>query len=80
MSEEKKKKSDGSGNIFKKLAGKFREIAGEFKKIIWPDKKTLAKHTVNVILIAGAIGLVIVAMDLVFSQGYASFVNIFSRG
>ena len=80
MSENKKKKGDESSfdTTVKKFSGRLRDIQGEFKKIIWPDRKELIKHTINVILVAGAIGAVIVVMDLAFSQGYTVFINLFS--
>ena len=78
---EKKKKNDDSSAIdatVQNVGGKFKDIHGEFKKIIWPDRKTLVKHTINVILISGLIGAVIVVMDLMFSQGYTQFIRIFT--
>jgi len=80
MSENKKKKAEKSGfdTAVKKFSGRLKDIQGEFKKIIWPDKKELVKHTINVILVAGAIGAIIVVMDLAFSQGYTAFINLFS--
>ena len=79
MSENKKKKDSGFnfGAMIKKLSDKFKELQGEFRKIIWPDKKALVKHTINVILISGLIGGVIVVMDLVLSRGYTVFINFF---
>jgi preprotein translocase subunit SecE len=73
----KGEQNDGGFNaLVKKLHGKFKELVGEFKKIIWPDRKALIKHTVNVIIISGVIGGVIVLMDLVFSQGYTQFIKL----
>ncbi|MDR1705856.1 MAG: preprotein translocase subunit SecE [Clostridiales bacterium] len=69
----KGKKKDDS--VVAKLSGglvtKWKDTVGEFKKIIWPDKKALAKHTVNVIVTSAIMGAVIVGMDYLFSFGYS---------
>ena len=41
----------------------FKGLKAEFKKIIWPDKKTLAKQTVAVIVCSLLLGLIIVIVD-----------------
>ena len=77
MSDNKKVKEEAAATPVMRFKGWFKDIAGEFKKIIWPDKKTLVKHTFNVILVSGVIGAVIIVMDLVFSSGYSWFVGFF---
>lgn len=59
------------------FTGKFKDIVGEFKKIIWPDRKDLVKSTVNVIATSLIIGVVIVIMDFLFSEGYSLFLKLF---
>ena len=34
----------------------FKGLKAEFKKIIWPDKETLVKQTIAVIIITGVLG------------------------
>jgi len=55
----------------------FKNLGAEFKKIIWPDKKTMWKHTVNVILVSALIGVIIFVMDLAFSTGHEALYNLF---
>jgi preprotein translocase subunit SecE len=74
---DKDKKQPDNLTFFQLFSGKVRDIYAEFKKIIWPDKKTLFKHTVNVIIVCGIIGSIIVVMDVLFSNGYTLFVNLF---
>ena len=78
MSEKKQKKDENAPSVFLKLKFKFTDIKGEFKKIIWPDRKSLVKHTINVILVSGLIGGVIVVLDFLFGNGYNLFVSLFS--
>jgi len=46
-----------------KKTGWFKGLKAEFKKIIWPDKKTLAKETVAVLVCSVLIGAVIAIID-----------------
>ena len=41
----------------------FQELKLEFKKIIWPDKNSLVKESVAVIIIAIILGCIIAAVD-----------------
>ena len=50
-------------------AGFFKKLKGEFKKIIWPDKDSLIKQTIAVVLISIALCLVITVLDTVISTG-----------
>lgn len=47
----------------------FKGLKAEFKKIIWPDKQTLGKQTLAVIIITVVLGLVIALLDLVIKYG-----------
>lgn len=47
----------------------FKGLKAEFKKIIWPDKKSLGKQTVAVILITIVLGVIIALLDLVIKYG-----------
>lgn len=47
----------------------FKGLKSEFKKIIWPDKESLAKQTVAVIIITAVLALVIALLDLVVKFG-----------
>jgi len=47
----------------------FKGLKAEFKKIIWPDKKTLAKQTVAVIVCSLALGAIISVVDALLQNG-----------
>ena len=46
-----------------------KTLKAEFKKIIWPDKETLTKQTIAVLLCSVAIGAVIAVLDLIIKFG-----------
>jgi preprotein translocase subunit SecE len=41
----------------------FQELKAEFHKIIWPDKETLVKEAVAVIIIAVIVGIIVGLVD-----------------
>ena len=47
----------------------FKGLKAEFKKIIWPDKKTLVKQTVAVIVCSICLGILIWMVDVVIQYG-----------
>ena len=53
----------------KKKVSFWTGLKAEFKKIIWPDKDSLIKHTIAVVLISIALCLVITVLDTVISTG-----------
>jgi preprotein translocase subunit SecE len=54
----------------------FKGLKAEFKKIIWPDKESLAKQSLAVIVISVILGLVIAVLDLGIKYGVETFINI----
>ena len=44
-------------------------LKAEFNKIIWPDKDTLTKETVVVVVSTVILGIVIAAIELIFKFG-----------
>ena len=42
----------------------FKSIKAEFKKIIWPNKESLLKQSVSVIIISVVLGGVIALLDM----------------
>ena len=44
-------------------------LKAEFNKIIWPDKDTVGKQTVAVIVCSVALGLIIALLDLIIKYG-----------
>ena len=47
----------------------FKGLKAEFKKIIWPDKESLAKESVAVIVISAVLALIIALIDAVVKYG-----------
>lgn len=62
MSEEKTKLSMGQ-----KIRKFFRGVKTEYSKIIFPNRETLRKQTVAVIIVAVFLGALIAAMDILFT-------------
>ncbi len=52
----------------------FKGMAAEFKKIIWPDKETVARESVAVVVVSVLLGLLIVLIDFLISSGLALIV------
>ena len=47
----------------------FDGVKAEFKKIIWPDKNTLLKQSVAVVIVSIAMGVVIAVLDMSMQYG-----------
>ena len=62
MSEEKTKLSLGQ-----KVRKFFRGVKAEYSKIIFPNRETLRKQTVAVIIVAVFLAALIAAMDILFT-------------
>ncbi len=62
MSEEKSKLSFGQ-----KVKRFFRGVRAEYSKIIFPNRETLRKQTIAVIVVAVFLAALIAAMDFVFT-------------
>ncbi len=47
----------------------FKGLKAEFNKIIWPDRETVGKQTIAVIVCSIALGLIIAFLDLIIKFG-----------
>lgn len=47
----------------------FESLSTEFKKIIWPDRKTLVKQTVAVVVVTAVLGVLISVFDAAILEG-----------
>ncbi len=47
----------------------FKGVKAEFKKITWPDKESLGKQSVAVVVVSVVLGAVIAAMDFLIQWG-----------
>ena len=52
----------------------FKGLKAEFKKIIWPDKESLAKESVAVIVISVILAAMIYLIDSIVNNGLALIV------
>ncbi len=53
----------------------FQELQGEFRKITWPDKTSLAKKSVAVMISAILIGVIISGLDYIIEYCLAFIVG-----
>ena len=53
----------------KKKKSWFKGLKSEFKKIVWPDKESLVKESVAVIVITAVLGIVIALLDMAIEYG-----------
>ena len=47
----------------------FAGLKTEFQKIIWPDKKSLGKQTIAVVIVSVILGVIIAVLDLAIQYG-----------
>ncbi len=54
----------------------FSGLKTEFKKIIWPDKTSLTRQTVAVVVVSVVLGLIIAVLDILIKYGVDFLVNL----
>ena len=47
----------------------FQGLQSEFKKIVWPDRKTLTKQTIAVVVVSTILAILISVMDAAILEG-----------
>ena len=47
----------------------WKGLKAEFKKIVWPDRETVTKQTIVVLLVSLSLGIIIGVMDMIFKFG-----------
>lgn len=57
----------------------FQELKAEFRKISWPDKNSLIKESVAVIVIAIIIGCIVAVVDTGLEEGFNALVNLVQK-
>lgn len=50
----------------------YKGLKAEFKKIIWPDKKTIIRETIAVIVVTIILGLIIAVLDYAIGLGVSA--------
>ena len=64
--EKKGQKKDKQPGVFARIGKWFHELKVEAKKVVWPNKKTVTKNTVVVIVALVVICAVVTILDVVF--------------
>lgn len=54
---------------------KFKTLKSEFKKIVWPDKQSLAKQSLAVVVISIILCIIIAVVDFVFQTGISALLK-----
>lgn len=54
----------------------FTGLKSEFRKIIWPDKKSLLRQTIAVVVVSLLLGLIIAGIDYVVQYGVDILLNL----
>lgn len=62
-------------NFFKKIVNYFKEVKAEMKKVVWPSFAKVRKNTTIVIIYVLIIGVVIWALDMLFTWGMSLLIN-----
>jgi len=62
--------------VVSKVVNYVREVMSELRKVVWPTREETRRLTVMVIIIAGAVGVFLGAIDL----GFTHLVNLFLGG
>lgn len=47
----------------------FKGLKSEFKKIVWPNKETLTKQSIAVVIVTVILGVIIFALDTLIELG-----------
>ena len=55
----------------------FKGLKAEFKKVVWPDRPSIAKRTLVVIVVASILGVIITIVDWFIQGGLEFFVYLF---
>lgn len=54
----------------------FDGLKAEFAKIIWPEKKSLGRQTVTVVIISVILGIIIAILDFAIQHGVDFLINV----
>ena len=55
----------------------FKGLKAEFKKVVWPDRPSIAKRTMVVIVVASILGVLITIVDWFIQGGLEFMVYLF---
>ena len=54
----------------------FKGLKAEYKKVVWPDKKTVIRQTIAVVLTSLVLGIVIKLLDIILSYGIDMLISL----
>ncbi|MCC8141056.1 MAG: preprotein translocase subunit SecE [Lachnospiraceae bacterium] len=60
---------DENSNGTSRIGNWFRGLRAEFQKIVWPDRATLGRQTVAVILVTVILAIIIAVLDFGIQHG-----------
>jgi preprotein translocase subunit SecE len=55
----------------------FKGLRAEFKKVVWPDRPSIAKRTLVVIIVASIVGVIITIVDGIIQRGLDFIIYLF---
>ena len=61
--------SEAKTNEAPKKKSFFKGIKSEFKRIIWPDRDSVTKETIAVVVVTVILGLIIAGLDFAIQLG-----------
>ncbi|MBE5039905.1 preprotein translocase subunit SecE [Ructibacterium gallinarum] len=62
-------------NFFVRIVNYFKEVKSEMKKVVWPAFSKVRQNTIIVIIYVLIVGVVIWALDMLFTWGMSFFIN-----
>lgn len=62
-------------NFLQKMANYFKDVKSELKKVVWPTFKKVRQNTLVVIVYVAIVGVVIWALDMLFTWGMSLIIN-----
>lgn len=54
----------------------FKGLKAEYKKIIWPDRKSLTRQTVAVVVTSIVLGILIKVLDVIMTYGVDALIKL----
>ncbi len=66
----------GENNETSRIANWFQGLRSEFQKIVWPDRATLGRQTVAVVIVTAVLAVIIAILDLGIQFGVDFLANL----
>ena len=72
----KEEKAGKKEKTAKAKGGRIQALKAEFNRIIWPDKDTVVKETIAVVIVTVILGAIIALLDFVIKTGLDKILQI----